>query len=146
LRSLVIEQEMPYPPETAWRGLTRLARDHENDFLPVLLRPYVCRFGRGFECRHHPFCVLAVGVGSQAEHGGAVHSTVGVGMIFRSTAMDSNDRFSVALDKLGDFAYFRGLPEIGNARYWWRSKRHGAVTPAPNVAIAAKTDLEKARG
>jgi hypothetical protein len=79
-------------------------------------------------------------------HDGAVHSTVGVGVIFRSTAMDASDRFSVAWDKLGDFAYFCGLPRIGHARYWWRSKRHGALTPAPNVAIAAKTDTEKARG
>jgi hypothetical protein len=68
------------------------------------------------------------------------------GMIFRSTAMDADDRFSVALDKLGDFAYFCGLPQMGNARYSWRSKRLGAATPAPNVAIAAKTDIEKGRG
>jgi hypothetical protein len=86
------------------------------------------------------------GVDSQAGHDGAVHSTVGVGVIFRSTAMDANDRFIVALDKLGDFAYFCGLSRIGNARYSWRSKRHDGVTPAPNVAIAAKTDIEKARG
>jgi hypothetical protein len=77
---------------------------------------------------------------------GAVHSTVGVGVIFRSTAMDANDWFSVVLDKLGDFAHFCGLFRTGNANYSPRSKRHGGVTPAPNVAIAAKTDIEKARG
>jgi plastocyanin len=42
-------------------------------------------------------------------HDGMVHSVVGVGGIFRSKAMDTNDKFSFTFDKPGEFAYFCGL-------------------------------------
>jgi plastocyanin len=42
-------------------------------------------------------------------HDGMVHSVVGVGGIFRSKAMDTNDKFSFTFEKPGEFAYFCGL-------------------------------------
>jgi plastocyanin len=38
-----------------------------------------------------------------------IHSVVGVGGIFRSRALDTNDKFSFTFDKLGEYAYFCGL-------------------------------------
>jgi plastocyanin len=38
-----------------------------------------------------------------------VHGIVGVGGIFRSKAMDTNDKFSVTFDKPGEYTYFCGL-------------------------------------
>jgi plastocyanin len=42
-------------------------------------------------------------------HDGTIHTVVGVGGIFRSKALDTNDKFSVAFDKPGEFAYFCSL-------------------------------------
>jgi plastocyanin len=42
-------------------------------------------------------------------HDGMVHNIVGVGGVFRSKPLDTNDKFSVAFDKPGEFAYFCGL-------------------------------------
>ena len=38
-----------------------------------------------------------------------IHSVVGVGGIFRSQALDTNDKFSFTFDKPGEYAYFCGL-------------------------------------
>jgi plastocyanin len=38
-----------------------------------------------------------------------IHSVVGVGGIFRSRALDTNDKFSFTFDKPGEYAYFCGL-------------------------------------
>jgi plastocyanin len=42
-------------------------------------------------------------------HDGMIHNIVGVGGIFRSKPLDTNDKFSVAFDKPGEFPYFCGL-------------------------------------
>jgi plastocyanin len=42
-------------------------------------------------------------------HDGMVHNIVGVGGIFRSKPLETNDKFSMAFDKPGEFAYFCGL-------------------------------------
>jgi plastocyanin len=38
-----------------------------------------------------------------------IHSVVGVGGIFRSKALDTDDKFSFTFDKPGEYAYFCGL-------------------------------------
>ena len=38
-----------------------------------------------------------------------IHSVVGVGGIFRSRALDTNDKFSFTFDESGEYAYFCGL-------------------------------------
>jgi plastocyanin len=40
---------------------------------------------------------------------GTIHSIVGVGGIFRSKALDTNDKFTFAFNKPGEFSYFCGL-------------------------------------
>jgi plastocyanin len=42
-------------------------------------------------------------------HDSMVHTIVGVAGIFRSKALDTNDKFSVTLDKPGEIDYFCGL-------------------------------------
>lgn len=42
-------------------------------------------------------------------HDGMVHSVVGVGGVFRSKALDTDDKFSFTFDKPGEYAYFCGL-------------------------------------
>jgi plastocyanin len=42
-------------------------------------------------------------------HDAMVHNIVGTGGAFRSKPLDANDKFSVAFDKSGEFAYFCGL-------------------------------------
>jgi plastocyanin len=56
--------------------------------------------------------MLTVKAGSTVtfqNHDGMVHNIVGAGGIFRSKPLDTNDKFSVVLDKPGEFAYFCGL-------------------------------------
>jgi plastocyanin len=38
-----------------------------------------------------------------------VHNVVGAGGLFRSKALDTNDKFSFTFDKSGEYAYFCGL-------------------------------------
>jgi plastocyanin len=40
---------------------------------------------------------------------GTIHTIVGGAGIFRSKALDTNDKFSVTFDKRGEIAYFCGL-------------------------------------
>jgi plastocyanin len=40
---------------------------------------------------------------------GMAHNVVGVGGLFRSKALDTNDKFSFTFDKPGEYAYFCGL-------------------------------------
>jgi plastocyanin len=42
-------------------------------------------------------------------HDTMVHNVVGVGGIFRSKPLETNDKVSIAFDKPGEFAYFCGL-------------------------------------
>ena len=42
-------------------------------------------------------------------HDGTIHTVIGVGGMFRSKALDTNDKFSVVFDKPGEFAYFCSL-------------------------------------
>ena len=42
-------------------------------------------------------------------HDDIPHLVVGVGGIFRSKALDTNDKFSFTFDKPGEYAYFCGL-------------------------------------
>jgi plastocyanin len=42
-------------------------------------------------------------------HDTMVHNVVGVGGIFRSKPLETNDKVSIAFDKPGEYAYFCGL-------------------------------------
>jgi plastocyanin len=42
-------------------------------------------------------------------HDDTIHSIVGVGGVFRSKALDTNDKFTFKFDKAGEYAYFCGL-------------------------------------
>jgi plastocyanin len=42
-------------------------------------------------------------------HDSMVHNVIGVGGIFRSKPLETNDKVSIAFDKPGEFAYFCGL-------------------------------------
>jgi plastocyanin len=42
-------------------------------------------------------------------HDGMVHNIVAVGGLFRSTGLDTNDKFSFTFDKPGEYPYFCGL-------------------------------------
>ena len=42
-------------------------------------------------------------------HDSMVHNIVSVGGIFRSKPLETNDKVSIAFDKVGEFAYFCGL-------------------------------------